>query len=155
MKKEVHYRSHTQSLLLVLTLQAPAREQSCTFFLSFVSSHPYIHSFVLYPVHRSISCPPSYWEHVRVCTSQKPKFSSLGLLLFPLSSIRRPLLCFKSLSVKKKTRSTMPADVTGTHRWLHCARERGWGLETGTCRVTTQYVRICIRVRSTWHMLEK
>lgn len=125
--------SHSQSLLLVLTLQTPAREQSCTCFLSFSLSRPYIHSFVLYPVHWSISCLSVYWE--RVCTSPKPKFSSSLIVLVLLSSICRPLLCFKSLSINKK-RSTMLADVTGTHRWLHCAREHGWGLETGTCSVT-------------------
>lgn len=31
--------------------------------------------------------------------------------------------------------STALADVTETHRWLDCARERGWGLKTGTCKV--------------------
>lgn len=31
--------------------------------------------------------------------------------------------------------STELADVTGTHRWLDCARERGWGLKIGTCKV--------------------
>ena len=34
----------------------------------------------------------------------------------------------------------MVAGVTGTHRWLHCALERGWGLETGTCSATTRYM---------------
>lgn len=32
--------------------------------------------------------------------------------------------------------STALADVTGTRRWLDCARERGWGLKTGTCTVS-------------------
>lgn len=31
--------------------------------------------------------------------------------------------------------STALADVTGTHIWLDCAREREWGLKTGTCKV--------------------
>lgn len=101
MKKGVHYTSHTQSLLLVLTLQAPAREQNCTFFLSFLSSHPYIH-LSRYPVHWSICCPSTYWERVRVCTSPKPKISSTVILIFLFSSIRRPLLWLKTLSIEKK-----------------------------------------------------
>lgn len=28
------------------------------------------------------------------------------------------------------------ANVTGTRRWLDCAQERGWGLKTGTCKVS-------------------
>lgn len=117
-----------------------------SFLLLLISSHPNIHSFVLYTVHCSISCLSTCWEHVKsLHFSKKPKFSFLVvlLLLLLLSSICRPWLCFKSMSINKK-RSTMLAYVTGTHRWLHCARERGWGLETGTCRAKTQYVKICI-----------
>lgn len=89
-----HYRSHTQSLLLVLTLQAAARELHFPPFLRLIRK--YIHLSCPHPVHRSISCPPTYWEHVKsLHFSKKPKFSSLGVLCFLLSSIRRPLLCFK------------------------------------------------------------
>lgn len=88
----------------------------------FFSSHPYIHSFVLHPVQLASQLSINLW---RTCESLHFSKAQLVVLLFLLSSIRRPLLRFKSRSINKKKGSTMPTSVTGTHRWLHCAQERG------------------------------
>lgn len=140
MKKGRYTRSHTQSLLLVLTLQAQSQEQSWTFVPSFFSAHPSIHSFVLYLVHWSISWPSTYWERA-LLKSLNSHIVLIVVFSFTSSVASADLhVTCKSLSVNNnnKKRSTVLADVTGIHRWLHCARERGWDLETGTCSVTTQ-----------------
>lgn len=85
-----HTRSRTQSLSLVLTLQAQTQEQSWTFF----PSHPYVHSFVLHPVHRSVSWP---FHLLGTCefallNSLSPCVVRIVVSAHLLSSIRRPPL---------------------------------------------------------------
>lgn len=107
MKKGVHYMSHTQSLLLVLTLQAPAWERSSTFFLSFFPLFSSVHTFV-----RPTSRPLVNQLSVRsLGTTRKSLHFSKAQILIPshsgvffFSSVASADLCFslKSLSIKKK-----------------------------------------------------
>lgn len=82
--------SHAQSLLLVLTLQAPVWKQCCTFVLSFFfSSHliqTYIHLSCIPSTAQSAVCP-LVGNTLRVCTSPKSPNSHSQLFSSSSSSV--------------------------------------------------------------------